>query len=37
MEKALYMASDGLGKSEYEMIDSKNMHPHFIKITSQRV
>lgn len=36
-EKVLYMASDGIRKSEYKWIDSKNMHAHLIEITDQRV
>lgn len=31
------MVSDGIRKSEYEWIDSKNMHARFIKITNQIV
>lgn len=33
----MYMASNVIRKSEYERIDSKNMHAHFIKITNQSV
>jgi hypothetical protein len=35
-EKRNGEASDGIEKSEYERMDSKNMHVNFIKITSQK-